>query len=97
MRAHGLHVETRFVVMQPEARGLAHGLGRLARRDESLGRNAAVVEAIAAHLALLDEDDLNAHGRRSGGHGKPARSRADHAQVWTQDFRHQRFLFRQAV
>ena len=97
MLAHVRHLEPRFVIVQPEARRLAHGLRGARGGDQRLRGNAAVVQAIAAHLALFDEHDLHAHRCGGGGDGKPARSGADHAQVRTQCFRHRMFPLAQAA
>ena len=51
------------------------------RGNQRLGGNAAVVQAIAAHLVLLDQHHRDAElggGRR---HRQPARAGADHAQI----------------
>ena len=57
---------------------------RLAGGDQRLGRDAAIVEAVAAHLVLLDQHDGDAELRRSGRHGQAARAGADDAQIGAQ-------------
>ncbi len=44
----------------------AKDMGLLCRRYERLGGNAAIVEAVAAHLALFEQDDLLPELRRRG-------------------------------
>ena len=43
-----------------EGGGGAHGIGALAGGEQGLGRDAAIIQAIAAHLALLDQHHRNA-------------------------------------
>ena len=51
---------------------MGHRMGLLARRDQSLGRNAAKVEAIAAHLVTFQQHHIGAHLAGTCGHGQPA-------------------------
>ena len=49
--------------------------------DQRLGRHAAIVQAVAAHLALFEQHDLEAQLGGAGGHRKSARPRPDHHEV----------------
>ena len=51
----------------------AQGMGNLSRCDQRLGGDAAIVQAVAAHLALFEKDGLETQLRRTGGDGQPAR------------------------
>ena len=51
------------------------------RGDQRLGGHAAVVEAIAAHLVLLDQHHGDAELGRGRGHREAARAAADDAQI----------------
>ena len=64
-----------------EAAGATDELGGAGRGDQRLRRDATVVEALAAHLAPFEQDDLRSELRRAGGDGKPRRSAADDAKV----------------
>ena len=85
---HAEEVDRGLVAVDAEAPGGANGVRGAARRDQRLGRHAAVVQAVAAHLALLDQHDLGAHLHRAGGNREPARARADHAQIGPYRFSH---------
>jgi hypothetical protein len=67
------------------ARDAEGGLRRLmrlvTRRQQRLGRDAAVVEAVAPHLVALDQDDLRAHLDRARRDGEAAGPGADDADV----------------
>ncbi len=71
-----------------ELRGLGDGMGAPRRGDQRLRRHAAAVEALAPHLALLDQHDRDPEGGGGSSHRKPARARSDHADVWFQALRH---------
>ena len=64
-----------------EAAGVAHRLRGVARGDQRLGRHAAVVQAVAAHLGALDQDHARAELRGTGRHGQPRRAGADDAEI----------------
>src|SRR5262245_18789092 len=81
MVVHGRRVDRRIDGSNSERRGRAHVLGPPRGRDQRLGGNAAVVEAVAPHLVSLDERDGNADLGSGGGNREPAGARADHAQV----------------
>ncbi len=89
MRMHGSEVDRRLVPIDAEDRRAAYGRCRLGGGQEGLGRHAAIVEAVAAHLALFDEHDGGAHLRGAGSHGKPAGTRTDHADVNAEPLAHQ--------
>jgi len=54
---------------------------RVGGGDERFRRDAAPVEAIAAHFARFEQYDLQAELRRAGGDGEPRGARADDADV----------------
>ena len=54
---------------------------QLCRAQDRLGRHAASVQAVAAHLVLLDQGDLGFHRRRDVGADQPGRAATDHDQV----------------
>ena len=68
-------------VCDAELRRVALAVGSFAAGNQRLGGHAAVVQAVAAHLVFLEEDDGPAKGCRGGGHRKPAGPCADHAKV----------------
>ena len=74
-------IDLRLVPVDPEAPGVADGVRGLARRDQRFRRHAPVVQAVAAHPALLDQHDLGAHLHGAGRHGEAPRARTDHAQI----------------
>lgn len=78
---HAGEIDAELVAVDADLAGFANGLRRFARRDQRLGWNATCVEAIAAHLVLLDEDDARAHLRRAGRHRQPAGPAANHRNV----------------
>ena len=49
-----------------EGGGGAHGVGAFAGGEQGLGRDAAIVEAVAAHAAFLDQHHRHAELRRRG-------------------------------
>ncbi len=57
-------VDLRFEHLDAEGGGGAHRIGAFAGREQRLGGDAAIVEAIAPHEALLDEHDRHAELRR---------------------------------
>ena len=64
---HAAMIDLRFDDVDAEGGGGAHGFGALAGREQRLGGHAAVVEAVAAHAALLDQHHGHAElGRRRG-------------------------------
>ena len=56
-------------------------VGELCGGEQRFRRDAAKIEAVAAHQAALDQHDARAHLRRPGGDRKPAGAGADDAQV----------------
>ena len=94
-RDHAMHVivhagmvDLSLDDVDAEGAGRAHGLGALAGGEQSLGGHAAVIEAVAAHAALLDEHDRNAELSRRGSHREAPRPCADHAEVRLQHLFH---------
>ena len=78
---HRAVVDRRLHGRDAEGRAGTHELRPPARRNQGLGWHAAVVEAVAAHLVLLDERDRDAElggGRRNG---QAARAAADDAEI----------------
>ncbi len=69
-----------------ERAGGPHVVRTPRRCDERLRRHAARIEAIATHLALLDQGHRDAELGRRSRDAEPARARADHADVDTQIF-----------
>ncbi len=55
MIVHAAMVDLRLDHVDAEIGRGAHGLGPLTGGEQSLGGNAAIVQAIAAHALLLDE------------------------------------------
>ena len=64
-----------------EIRRFGDSVGVLCRRNHRLGRHAAVIETVAAHLALFDENHVNAERGGGGSDRKAARATADDADV----------------
>ncbi len=62
---HAAMVDLRLDDVDAEIGGGAHGVGALAGGEQRLGGDAAVIETVAAHAALLDEHHGHAElGRR---------------------------------
>ena len=59
--------------------------------DQGLGRDAAIVEAVAPHLALLEEDDLQAQLGGACGDGEPAGAGAEDGDVGLDRLGHRGF------
>ena len=78
---HGTRIDQRIDRRDAERRRVAHRVRALASGQQRLRGHAAVVQAIAAHLVLFDQDDALAEGGGRGGDGKPARARADDAEI----------------
>jgi hypothetical protein len=78
---HAKEIDGGGVAVDPEAAGGADDVRGAARRNQRLGRHAPIVQAVAAHLAPLDQHHLGAHLDRAGGNREAARSCADYAQV----------------
>ena len=72
-----LELEGRLQVAQSQLARSADTLDELGRRDQRFGRDAAVVQTVAAHLLRLDErhSTSESHGPRR--RDEPGRSRAD--------------------
>src|SRR4029079_2135089 len=81
-------VDLRLDDVDAEGSSGAHGLGTLAGGEQRLRRHAAVIEAVAAHAALLDEHDRDAELSRRGSHREASRPCADHAEVRLQHLFH---------
>src|SRR5690606_6230161 len=59
----------------------SHGVGAFRRREERLGRNRTVVQTVAAHFMLFDENDALSEGRRHQSQGQAAGARANDAEI----------------
>ena len=68
MRPETVPVDHRRVRDDAEPRGITHYSGRMRRRQQRLARDAARVQAVAAHAVPLDQHHGRAKLRRSGGH-----------------------------
>ena len=77
----GGEIDRGLVTVDPEAAGGADRLRRLAGGDQGFGRHAAVVQAVAAHLALFDQHDLGAHLDGARGDRETAGAGADDAKI----------------
>ena len=65
-------VDGRLVAIDAEFPGGAHGLRRFAGGDHRLGWHTAVIQAVAPHLAFLDQHHLGAHLSSSGSDAEAA-------------------------
>jgi hypothetical protein len=74
-------VDRRLMAVHAEPAGLADRLAGMAGGEQSLGRHAADIQAVAAHLASLDQHGARAELAGAGGDRQPGRACADHAQV----------------
>ena len=81
MSVHLGKVDGRLVAVDAELAAVTDGLGSLAGGDQGLGGDAAVVEAIAAHLALFEEHGLGAHLGGTGGDAQATRAGTDDGDV----------------
>ena len=81
MIVHRARVDLGVDAGDAERRRRAHGVRALARGEQRLGGNAAVVEAVAAHLVALDQHDLAPERGRGRRHRQAAGARADDADV----------------
>ena len=66
-------------------------MSRAGGGDQGLGGNAAIVEAIAAHLALLEQDDFQTQLGRPRGDGQAARAGAENGDVGLDRLAHRVF------
>ena len=77
-KVHGRNLRLR----QAESRSRIHEVVDLGALDQRLGRNAAVVQAVAAETVLsFDKQGLGPELRCSGSEGQAGRSAADHAAI----------------
>ena len=89
MGVNGAEIDRRVDLLDPEGRGRAHRVCPFSRCDHRLGRHAAIVEAVAAHLAAFDQHDVDAEGGRRRGDRQPARSGPDDADVRREMLEHE--------
>ena len=92
---HAMHVRVHLGEIDRGARrrhaehaGALHQPRALGRRQQSLRRHAAGVEAVAAHLVLFDQHRRHAERGRGRGNRQAAGAAADHANVGCEYFRH---------
>jgi hypothetical protein len=85
---HLEEVDLRLVTINAEAAGRAYGLRGFAGGNQRFGRYATIVQAVAAHLALLDKDHPGAHLHGAGGHCEATRTCADDAQIGPNEIGH---------
>src|SRR5688572_3559745 len=64
-----------------EIAGLTKTMGMPGSGNQRLGRNTAVVQAVAAHSASFDEDHFAAQLCSGGGDGQAARTCSDDAEI----------------
>jgi len=88
MAVNALGIDRRVLRADPERPGVAQPFRRVARRQHGFRRNTAGIEAIAAHFVSFDQGHGRPHLGRPGGHGKPARTGADNADIHVQAIRH---------
>ena len=81
MAVDGREIDGRFRRRHAEGAGMAHGMGGMAGRQQRLGRHAAVIEAVAAHLVAFDQGHPGAHMAGGIGGGKTAGTGAYDAQI----------------
>ena len=75
-----------------ERLSFAEGMGVLARSEQRFGGNTAVIEAVAPHLAFLDQDNRGSHLRSTRSDRQSTGTRTNDAQINFQHFRHRRRL-----
>ena len=85
---HGRIVDVGLHGPDAERARVAHRLRPRRRRQQRLGRNAAVVEAVAPPPATFGQNHARTHLCRPRSDGQPARPRADHQQVASQVAHH---------
>ena len=74
-------ISRRCAEVMPSAPPRRASVGEARRGEQRFRRDAAEIEAVAAHLAALDQHDLGAHLHRPGGDREPAGAGADDAQI----------------
>src|SRR6185312_6161880 len=74
-------IDQRLDAPYTEQRCGSHRVGPLRRGKQRLRRHAAVVQSVATHFVFFDKDHALAVGGGSGGKRKPARARADDAEI----------------
>ncbi len=88
VRVDRREVDRGLVAVHAEAGRGAHRMRRLAGGDQGLRRDAAVVQAVAAHLALFDQHHARAHLDGAGGDRQPTGASADDAEIGRDRTRH---------
>jgi hypothetical protein len=78
---HAGVVDLRFDDVDAEGSRGAYGLGALTGGEQRLRGHATIIEAVAAHAALLNEHDWNTELSRRGSHREAPRPCADYAEV----------------
>ena len=82
-------IDARLPCRNAEQARLPHGMGGMARRDQRLGRHAAVIEAVAAHRAFLHQHGGDAERGSGGGRRQSAGACADDAEIGSEKLGHQ--------
>ncbi len=81
-------IDVRLVAVDPEATRATDGVGGARRGEQGLRRHTARVQAVAAHLALLDQYRSRAHLGGARRDRQASRARADHTNVGVDDLGH---------
>ena len=81
----------------PERRAAPRQIGKAGGGKQRFRRDAAEVQAVAAHQPALDQHDRGTHLCRSGGNRQPCRAGSDDAEVGGERPRHAGFLPRQRL
>ena len=81
MILHRAKIDHRHHRQHAKSRTVAHRLRCLGRRQQSLRRHAAGVQAIAAHRGPFHQHDPRPHLHRPRRHRQAARPRADHTDI----------------
>ena len=77
-------INDRLTAADPESPAQPHGMGRVTGGQQGLGRNAAIVEAVAAHFSFFHKRRLGAHLLSGGGDGQAAGPGADDTDIYLQ-------------
>ena len=89
----GGEVDLGALSVHPELAGVAIMRSRVTGCEQRLGRHAAIVQAITAHLAALEKRHAGAHLYRTGRDGQTARAGTDHTQIHSSCFTHDNTSF----
>jgi hypothetical protein len=81
MIMHLAEIDLRFLGCNAERLAGGEGVGVLAGSEQCLGRHAAIVQAVAAHLATLDEHHVLAELAGRSRHRQATGARSDDADI----------------